>query len=42
LRVCPLISPPAAPAIESLYAPVKRLNKVMLLEGGGVKVSRAA
>src|ERR1700680_1742404 len=27
----------AAPAIESVYALVKLLNKVMLLEGGGVK-----
>jgi 2-dehydropantoate 2-reductase len=32
----------AAPAIESVYALVKLLNKVMLLEGGGVKVSKAA
>jgi hypothetical protein len=32
----------AATAIESVYALVKLLNKVMLLEGGGVKVSKAA
>ena len=32
----------AAPAIEAVYALVKLLNKVMLLEGGGVKVSKAA
>jgi 2-dehydropantoate 2-reductase len=32
----------AAPAIESVYALVKLLNKVMLLEGGGVKVGKAA
>jgi hypothetical protein len=32
----------AAPSIESVYALVKLLNKVMLLEGGGVKVSKAA
>jgi 2-dehydropantoate 2-reductase len=31
----------AAPAIESVYALVKLLNKVMLLEGGGVKVEKA-
>jgi 2-dehydropantoate 2-reductase len=31
-----------APAIESVYALVKLLNKVMLLEGGGVKVTKAA
>ncbi len=30
-----------APAIESVYALVKLLNKVMLLEGGGVKVGKA-
>jgi 2-dehydropantoate 2-reductase len=30
-----------APAIESVYALVKLLNKVMLLEGGGVKVEKA-
>ena len=30
----------AAPAIESVYALVKLLNKVMLLEGGGVKVEK--
>jgi hypothetical protein len=28
-------------AIESVYALVKLLNKVMLLEGGGVKVEKA-
>lgn len=32
----------AAPSIEAVYALVKLLNKVMLLEGGGVKVSKAA
>jgi ketopantoate reductase/2-keto-4-pentenoate hydratase/2-oxohepta-3-ene-1,7-dioic acid hydratase in catechol pathway len=30
-----------APAIESVYALVKLLNKVMLAEGGGVKVDKA-
>src|SRR6201747_538838 len=30
-----------APAIESVYALVKLLNKVMLLEGGGVKVEKS-
>lgn len=30
-----------APAIETVYALVKLLNKVMLLEGGGVKVDKA-
>ncbi len=29
-----------APAIESVYALVKLLNKVMLLEGGGVRVEK--
>jgi 2-dehydropantoate 2-reductase len=29
-----------APAIESVYALVKLLNKVMLIEGGGVKVEK--
>lgn len=31
-----------APAIESVYALVKLLNKVMLMEGAGVKVTKAA
>jgi ketopantoate reductase/2-keto-4-pentenoate hydratase/2-oxohepta-3-ene-1,7-dioic acid hydratase in catechol pathway len=31
-----------APAIESVYALVKLLNKVMLLEGGGVRVDKKA
>jgi len=31
----------SAPAIESVYALVKLLNKVMLAEGGGVKVEKA-
>ena len=31
-----------APAIRAVYACVKLLNKVMLLEGGGVKVEKAA
>ena len=31
-----------APSIEAVYACVKLLNKVMLLEGGGVRVSDAA
>jgi ketopantoate reductase len=30
-----------APAIEAVYALVKLLNKVMLLEGGGVKVEKS-
>ena len=29
-----------APSIEAAYALVKLLNKVMLLEGGGVKVEK--
>ena len=32
----------AAPAIESVYALVKLLNRVMLLEGGGVKVEKVS
>src|SRR5216684_3948900 len=32
----------AAPAIEAVYALVKLLNKVMLLEGGGVKVEKTS
>ena len=31
-----------APAIRSVYACVKLLNKVMLTEGGGVTISKAA
>ena len=31
-----------APAIESVYALVKLLNKVMLTESGGVRVVKAA
>lgn len=31
----------AAPAIEAVYALVKLLNRVMLLEGGGVRVEKA-
>ena len=31
----------AAPAIESVYALVKLLNRVMLMEGGGVKVEKS-
>ena len=31
-----------APSIKAVYACVKLLNKVMLLEGGGVKVEKAA
>jgi len=31
-----------APSIKAIYACVKLLNKVMLLEGGGVKVEKAA
>jgi ketopantoate reductase len=31
-----------APSIEAVYACVKLLNKVMLLEGAGVNVSNAA
>jgi ketopantoate reductase len=30
----------SAPSIEAVYALVKLLNKVMLLEGGGVKVEK--
>jgi hypothetical protein len=29
-----------APSIESVYALVKLLNKVMLLEGGGIKLEK--
>jgi hypothetical protein len=29
-----------APAIEAVYALVKLLNKVMLVEGGGVTVAK--
>ena len=29
-----------APSIEAVYALVKLFNKVMLLEGGGVKVEK--
>jgi len=29
-----------APSIETVYARVKLFNKVMLLEGGGVKVEK--
>ena len=31
----------AAPAIGSVYALVKLLNRVMLMEGGGVKVEKS-
>jgi ketopantoate reductase/2-keto-4-pentenoate hydratase/2-oxohepta-3-ene-1,7-dioic acid hydratase in catechol pathway len=31
-----------APSIEAVYALVKLLNKVMLLEGGGVRIEKAA
>ncbi len=31
-----------APAIEAVYACVKLLNKVMLLQGAGVRVGAAA
>ncbi|HYW64520.1 MAG TPA: 2-dehydropantoate 2-reductase [Bradyrhizobium sp.] len=41
LEMAKLTNTPA-PAIESVYALTKLLNKVMLLEGGGVKVSKAA
>jgi ketopantoate reductase/2-keto-4-pentenoate hydratase/2-oxohepta-3-ene-1,7-dioic acid hydratase in catechol pathway len=41
LEMAKLTNTPA-PAISSVYALVKLLNKVMLLEGGGVKVSKAA
>ena len=40
LEMARLTSTPA-PAIESVYALVKLLNKVMLAEGGGVKVDKA-
>jgi ketopantoate reductase/2-keto-4-pentenoate hydratase/2-oxohepta-3-ene-1,7-dioic acid hydratase in catechol pathway len=40
LEMARLTSTPA-PAIESVYALVKLLNKVMLAEGGGVKVAKA-
>jgi hypothetical protein len=31
-----------APSIESVYALVKLLNKVMLLEGAGIRVEKKA
>jgi hypothetical protein len=31
-----------APSIQAVYACVKLLNKVMLTEGGGVRLNRAA
>ncbi len=40
LEMAKLTNTPA-PAIESVYALVKLLNKVMLAEGGGVKVEKA-
>jgi ketopantoate reductase len=40
LEMAKLTNTPA-PAIESVYALVKLLNKVMLTEGGGVKVEKA-
>jgi ketopantoate reductase/2-keto-4-pentenoate hydratase/2-oxohepta-3-ene-1,7-dioic acid hydratase in catechol pathway len=40
LEMAKLTNTPA-PAIESVYALVKLLNKVMLAEGGGVKVDKA-
>ena len=40
LEMAQLTNTPA-PAIESVYALVKLLNKVMLLEGGGVKVEKS-
>jgi len=39
LEMAKLTNTPA-PAIQSVYALVKLLNKVMLLEGGGVKVEK--
>jgi ketopantoate reductase len=39
LEMAKLTNTPA-PAIESVYALVKLLNKVMLAEGGGVKVAK--
>jgi 2-dehydropantoate 2-reductase len=41
LEMAKLTNTPS-PAIESVYALVKLLNKVMLLEGGGVKVEKAS
>ena len=41
LELCNLTETPA-PAIEAVYACVKLLNKVMVLEGAGVRVSAAA
>jgi len=41
LEMAKLTNTPA-PAIESVYALVKLLNKVMLREGGGLKVEKAA
>ena len=31
-----------APSIQAVYACVKLLNKVMLTEGGGVRLNKAA
>jgi len=39
LEMAKLTNTPA-PSIEAVYALVKLLNKVMLLEGGGVKVEK--
>jgi ketopantoate reductase len=39
LEMAKLTNTPA-PSIEAVYALVKLLNKVMLLEGGGVKVAK--
>jgi len=41
LEMAKLTNTPA-PSIEAVYAMVKLLNKVMLLEGGGVKVEKAS
>jgi len=41
LELAKLTSTPA-PSIQAVYACVKLLNKVMLTEGGGVRVSKAA
>jgi hypothetical protein len=41
LKLARLTDTPA-PSIQAVYVCVKLLNKVMLTEGGGVRLSRAA
>jgi hypothetical protein len=41
LELAKLTDPPA-PSIQAVHACVKLLNKVMLTEGGGVRLNKAA